>query len=177
MDKNKSENLFIDLYYVKGENYNNIKTELRIHIEEVRELYESTKGNDIVKDIQKLKSQYSGLVQRSNKTGEKIGWSQFKDFYTWYKNKNKECFYCKSTLQQVTDYLKNEETKSKNAHKRKKRGAAFEIDRKNHNSKYSSEDCVISCYLCNNAKSDLIEAREFTPIGIAIGKVIRESLK
>jgi hypothetical protein len=171
------ENLFINLYYVKGENYDNIKIELKKTIEIVRELYDTTKENDKVKAIKKLKSQYSGLVQRSKKAGEKIGWTEFVDFYNWYNNEKEECFYCNSTLEQVTQYLANEQAKPGKAHKRKKRGYSFEIDRKDHDSNYNSKDCVISCYLCNNAKSDLIEAKEFAPIGIAIGKVIRHDLK
>lgn len=166
---------FIELYYVKGASYSIIQEVLKAKdIAFVRKLYSDTKESTLVDSIKKLKSQYSGLKQRSLKNKEEVGWNAFSDFYDWFKHQGDVCFYCKSTLEEVTSYLDSEKKKSKHAHKRKKRGYAFEIDRKNHDSKYNSDDCVLSCYLCNNAKSDLIEAKEFMPIGKALGLVIRK---
>ena len=42
---------------------------------------------------------------------------------------------------------------------------------------YNADNCVLACYWCNNAKTDAFTDKEFKPIGIEIGKKIREILK
>lgn len=40
------------------------------------------------------------------------------------------------------------------------RGYWLEIDRKNPKALYSSDNCVLSCYFCNNDKSDVFDDAE-----------------
>jgi hypothetical protein len=52
------------------------------------------------------------------------------------------------------------------------RGYIMEIDRIKANHEYSNDNVVLSCYWCNNAKSDEFSESEFTShIGPGIGKV------
>jgi hypothetical protein len=51
------------------------------------------------------------------------------------------------------------------------RGFYLEVDRKESKGKYSPRNCVLACYPCNNAKSDIFTYDEFRKIGEMIGKV------
>ena len=171
MDLTTKQKLFIEAYFVRSESYKKIGNDLKINQEEVRQLYSETKESKAVAVIKKLKSQYAGIKERCKKAKEKIGWVQFSDFYNWFNNQKKVCGYCNSTLEEVEFFL--EKQIEEGGHKRDNRGWSFEIDRLNHKSKYKDGDVVLSCYICNNAKSDVFEANAFAPIGEAIGKVIR----
>jgi hypothetical protein len=48
--------------------------------------------------------------------------------------------------------------------KRDTRGFSMEIDRKEPNKEYTSGNSVLSCYWCNNAKTDEFFYDEFKPI-------------
>ena len=50
-------------------------------------------------------------------------------------------------------------------------GERLEIDKRdpNPNGKYSENNCVLACYPCNNAKSNVFTAEEFIIIGAVIG--------
>ena len=41
------------------------------------------------------------------------------------------------------------------------RGVWLEIDRKEPKGKYSKNNCVLSCYFCNNDKSDVFNEKEY----------------
>jgi hypothetical protein len=47
----------------------------------------------------------------------------------------------------------------------------LEVDRIESKESYSPENCVLACYPCNNAKSDVFAYAEFMKIGSIIGKV------
>ena len=55
--------------------------------------------------------------------------------------------------------------------KKNLRGWNMEIDRLNSNKEYSKENCCMSCYWCNNAKTDEFTPTEFALIGITISKI------
>ncbi|MBI3582623.1 MAG: hypothetical protein HY096_01565 [Nitrospinae bacterium] len=50
-----------------------------------------------------------------------------------------------------------------------KRGKSLEVDRKESAKGYVPNNCVLVCYPCNNAKSDVFTAEEFIIIGAVIG--------
>ncbi|HPQ35916.1 MAG TPA: hypothetical protein PK563_15585 [Tenuifilaceae bacterium] len=84
----------------------------------------------------------------------------------------KSCFYCGLTINDMVSLA----TKRK-LFKKNERGWSLEIDRKNSNLEYSKENCVMSCYWCNNAKTDEFTAEEFAVIGKAIAMVWHDRLR
>lgn len=84
-----------------------------------------------------------------------------KDFYDWYKSQARICAYCGITeekLEAIFDYEYGSLSTKRG------RGRTLELDRVDSSEKandYSSTNCALSCYLCNNHKSDLITKDEF----------------
>ncbi|OQB73605.1 MAG: hypothetical protein BWX92_03312 [Deltaproteobacteria bacterium ADurb.Bin135] len=92
-------------------------------------------------------------------------WEDSKTFYEWYwrtqEAQKSNCKYCSLPGDTSEHYKK---------HFRKgKRGVRLEVDRKDNTKPYSPENCVLACYPCNNAKSDVFSSQEFE----VIGKIIR----
>ena len=77
-----------------------------------------------------------------------------------------ECHYCKISVKEV-----NVLGVRKLLYKKTLRGWNLEIDRLNSNFEYTPENCVMSCYWCNNAKTDEFTEAEFLKIGAEIKKV------
>lgn len=77
---------------------------------------------------------------------------------------NTSCSYCGITIEQIKTLGKKGKLHNKRS---ETRGYSLEIDRKYPNLEYTTENCCMSCYWCNNAKTD-----EFLPLefkGIARG--------
>jgi len=53
----------------------------------------------------------------------------------------------------------------------KTRGRKLEVDRKDNGKGYSLENCVLSCSICNNAKSDKFTEEEFKRVGKSIKQI------
>ena len=53
----------------------------------------------------------------------------------------------------------------------KTRGGKLEVDRKDNKKGYNEENCVLSCAICNNDKSDKFTYKEFKKVGEAIKEV------
>ena len=87
-------------------------------------------------------------------------------------DKTEKCYYCKTTKTQF-DLLYDDHK----IYKKAERGWKFEIDRKEPNKEYFEDNCVMSCYWCNNAKTDEFDADEFKPIGLLIGKTLLSRLQ
>ena len=160
---------FIDYYWgEKNAKYAEVLVKINNHmgnnpldIDDIRSLYADLSKN---KNLKRIKAQWKSIQAR--KTDDAV-W-KLSDFYNWFiKEEAKGCHYCNLQLNQVKDFLEFE--KKKKGHKRKNRGKSFEVDRKNHISKYKRKDCILACYMCNNAKSDLYEYDEFLEIGKTIG--------
>lgn len=97
------------------------------------------------------------------------GW--FKDrkqFYEWYNQRFEQqdgrCEYCR---------LPGDTIKAGYGHYFRKgtRGKRLEVDRIKSKEPYSPDNCVLACYPCNNAKSDVFSYEDFLEIGKAIRKV------
>jgi len=52
-----------------------------------------------------------------------------------------------------------------------RRGQNLEVDRIESKELYSPDNCVLACYPCNNAKSDVFSYQEFLEIGKIIGEL------
>ena len=90
-------------------------------------------------------------------------------FYTWYENQAEKqkglCEYCH--LQGCTSEYYGK------TFRKGRRGLNLEVDKKDNRKPYSPSNCVLACYPCNNAKSDVFSYEEFLEIGQAISKVKR----
>lgn len=113
----------------------------------------------------KASYRYSLIKSRAD-----INWKR-KDFIAWYINTAKVCHYCGCTKEEIEKFWAQSKSKRKNT-----RGKSLEIDRLE-DKNYSEDNCVLACYWCNNAKSDVFSPKDFKPIGLAIGNVIRNIIK
>ncbi len=118
---------------------------------------------------------------------ENIHIDLFKSFETQYVEKfslkfpesdfiklieTKHCHYCQITLDEIETL-----GEKKKIYKKSLRGWTLEIDRLNSNFEYSPDNCVMSCYWCNNAKTDEFTEIEFLQIGKEIRKIWLTRLK
>jgi len=80
----------------------------------------------------------------------------------------KKCSYCGISKEQISFlggekmlYNKRSDT----------RGYSLEIDRKNPNKEYTRDNCCMSCYWCNNAKTDEFSVKEFKEIARGLNMI------
>ena len=123
-------------------------------------------------DRRHLYSLYQRVKGAEDEKGKKMCCEEWRNnskiFYIWYVNQCKKqkgvCAYC---------HMPGDTTKSYRAEgfRKGRRGFHLEVDRKDAKGEYSPDNCVLACYPCNNAKSDVFSYREFTEIGKTIEKV------
>jgi hypothetical protein len=96
-------------------------------------------------------------------------WNDSNTFYKWYDKKaieqQNQCEYCHLPGDTMQYYGKNFRL---DGNGNPKRGKRLEIDRKDNSEPYSPHNCVLACYPCNNAKSDVFSYDEFIKIGKTI---------
>lgn len=91
----------------------------------------------------------------------KIGFSSYKEFISWYESTEKTCHYCGLTEIQSQQIVRQNKLCSKRfpqngLHGRgTSRGMWMEIDRYDPRGKYEIGNVVMCCYFCNNDKSDV----------------------
>lgn len=114
--------------------------------------------------IKKLKSDYQRRLKNNLNDFE-----DFDTFKIWYLTQDKKCSYCNISEEDVRFIVMNGVLKSKRfpengvLKRGKARGYYLEVDRKDSNLKYSSTNCVLACYFCNNDKSDVFDFESYTP--------------
>jgi len=87
---------------------------------------------------------------------------------------DKNCEYCGVSVEQIELLGKNAQLNNKRSDTR---GYTLEIDRKQPNLEYTKENCCMSCYWCNNAKTDEFLPDEFKEIARAINSVWNKRLQ
>jgi len=113
------------------------------------------------KAVKQLRNWYSSKVRK-----HKIGFLSFEELLQWYQ-RPKVCYYCgvrEETVQQLIHegVLTSSRFPVGGKMKRGKcRGYYLEIERKDSNSLYTPENCELSCYFCNNDKSDIFTAPQY----------------
>ena len=113
--------------------------------------------------LKKLKSDYQRRLK--NNLNE---FKDFDSFKIWYLAQDKKCSYCNISEEDVRYIVMNGILKSKRFPENgvlkqgKARGYYLEVDRKDAALKYSSENCVLACYFCNNDKSDVFDFKSYT---------------
>lgn len=127
----------------------------------------------IEKEFGDLKREYSSLIEEMKMQYVE---EDFKNIFPEEKFnlmlEENTCYYCGITLNEIEQLG----IKHKLA-KKTLRGWSLEIDRLKPNYEYTPENCEMSCYWCNNAKTDEFDDIEFKPIGELIGKTLRNRLK
>jgi hypothetical protein len=98
------------------------------------------------------------------------GFISYTDFKDWYDNKPKECFYCGLKEEDSQKIVHNGILTSNrfpingDVKQGVNRAYWLEVDKKDPKDIYSRENCELSCYFCNNDKSDVfnhIQYKEF----------------
>jgi hypothetical protein len=98
---------------------------------------------------------------------KRSGFEDLTDFRAWYDKKIKACFYCGLTEAESQEIVHNGLLVSKrfplggNTDRGVNRGYWLEIDKKNPRGIYSKENCELSCYFCNNDKSDVFNDEQY----------------
>jgi hypothetical protein len=155
-DLSPEEKQFILLAHVECKKFDEIAQNLGV-TQKTLSIWE-TELRPIWKPIAAIKAKW-----RSKAIG-----GNFWDFYYWYISQPKHCHYCKVTQAEL-DIINNPETI---VNSRPRRGKTFEIDQRNSKGGYSNlKNLVLSCYWCNNAKTDTFTEDEFMIIAQGIQKV------
>jgi len=94
--------------------------------------------------------------------------------YGYFENllRGDQCYYCNIKIGDIAKLI----DKQKIFKKQETRGFTMEIDRKEPNREYSSNNVVLCCYWCNNAKTDEFTDVEFWSIAAGIRKVWEKRL-
>jgi hypothetical protein len=80
----------------------------------------------------------------------------------------KTCAYCGISVKQISELGANGKLNNKRSDTR---GYTLEIDRKEPNLEYTKDNCCMTCYWCNNAKTDEFDHLEFKEIARGINSV------
>lgn len=120
-------------------------------------------------------TEYSSEIEIARKVRQlcirkNIAKENYDAFYNWYKKTPRNCHYCNTSEKDLDYYFNNIDT----INKRPTRGKTLEIERIDPlKTDYGDiNNLALSCYICNNAKSDFFTETQFKPIGLEIGKTI-----
>ena len=95
----------------------------------------------------------------------------FMNFYEEY-GEDRKCFYCEISEKEISLLKQNGLIKTK-----RNRGKQMEIDRRNSNKEYTLDNVILSCYWCNNSKTDEFTPDEFKGIAEGIKQVWAKRLQ
>ena len=115
--------------------------------------------NDEIAEMRRLRGLYNNKLRLYKSDFE---FHSFKEFYYWhlktFEKQNGECYYCHTRESTIATLFKKKFVSAK----RRTRGMHLEVERKDsEGNKYSPENCVLSCYFCNNDKSDVFTEEEY----------------
>jgi len=122
-------------------------------INKIDELFESWYKDRDLKEYKEMF--YSEFVK-------KLEFDKFKEVFTKDHTKN-QCHYCGITEADILNLIDKESDKIKTK-RLLTRGKSMEIDRINPFGDYSESNIILSCYWCNNAKTDEFSYEEFKDI-------------
>jgi 5-methylcytosine-specific restriction endonuclease McrA len=144
------QNEFLIQHLTEGKSYDNISKACVIPRKQLSEWWES--GKEMRDRIKRANDTFNSRVGN-------VGFAYFKEkgkrfFFEWYDQQEKKCAYCgieEWKLEKIFDF------ESGILKTKRGRGRKLELERKDaKTNQYTLDNCVLSCYLCNNHKSDLI---------------------
>jgi hypothetical protein len=101
-------------------------------------------------------------------------------FIDWYLHElyinNNKCHYCNTSILEIRDLLNRGIIKGRNVSGGGIRGQNLEIDRMQAADEYAEFNCVLSCYYCNNDKSNTFSYDVYRNIIGPSRKIIWENL-
>ncbi|MBA7498136.1 hypothetical protein ES705_42002 [subsurface metagenome] len=92
------------------------------------------------------------------------GFSKKDEFVKWFENtiksQNFKCYYCDTSIFEIRSLIDQNKLKTRKTGYGR-RGHIFEINRKINSNGYTKENCVLSCYYCNNDKSYILDSEDY----------------
>ena len=100
-----------------------------------------------------------------------------KEFYN--RTTKDKCCYCQLSEKMIRDFITIKDRNGEDASRKKRRGLKFEIERLTPRGSYDDKNCRLSCYICNNAKSNfLVNPVIFAnTVGKSINEIVQNTLK
>lgn len=87
-----------------------------------------------------------------------VGFENKERFINWYLNQLKlqdnKCHYCQTSILDIRKLLNANVILGRRVSGNGLRGPNFEVDKMDPFGKYDEDNCVLSCYYCNNDKSN-----------------------
>ena len=109
--------------------------------------------NFIVSETQRVSKLYS--------TKHKAGFPTRDSFTTWFiqqmQSQDFQCYYCETSIFLIRGLIDTEKLLARKTGYGY-RGRILEIDKKRNSSGYNMNNCVLSCYYCNNDKSYTLDS-------------------
>jgi hypothetical protein len=108
-----------------------------------------------------LRAEEARVLKLYNSSKHKAGFINKKNFANWFlgrlEKQNFCCFYCETSIIDIKELI------SKKLLKTRKtgygfRGPVLEIDKMVNDMGYNPQNCVLSCYYCNNDKSYILHS-------------------
>lgn len=169
-----------------------LEQELKVNISGTLTMQKYIKYRGVEKAVEELNKPFKKFNDKKNsvlqenkdnakkgKQGEKIKVffnNSFKDFFEWYREKARDdvkCCYCGVTEETLEKYFTDTFLDKLG----RKRGKKLEFERIYPKGKYDKNNCEFTCYICNNAKSDFISAKNFEEIACGINTFWNTLLK
>lgn len=111
---------------------------------------------------------YEGVYEKD------LAFSVFSSWYGMNDKYSRACEYCKVTEEKINTLIKNKLIYTKRNYAR---GRSMEVDKRDPAKPYVLSNLVMSCYWCNNAKTDEFTEEEFKSIAAQIKTVWDARLK
>lgn len=117
-----------------------------------------------------FKKEITRIRRLSKYKEKKVEYTRFGDknlFFKWYLDRwepdgSATCAYCGITEKECRETLEKQTKRAVT------RSQHLEVEKKDADDVYRAQNCVLACYVCNNAKSDFISLKEFRPVARAI---------
>lgn len=120
-------------------------------------------------ELAEIKAIRDRFNNKKNDAKESFRFKDFEEFYYWFKAQNDKCHYCGSTQDILNGVFDSKKIESK----KPSFTGTLHIDKKDPDKPYTPANCVLACALCNNAKSDMINAENFkTYFGEKMGEFL-----
>jgi hypothetical protein len=107
-----------------------------------------------------------------------VGFETFNQFNQWFNqasdNNQHKCHYCNISILDIRRLINSGIINGRLVRGGSLRGPNFEIDRMDPFGEYNQDNCVLSCYYCNNDKSNTFS---YTTYKNVIGPLRHESIK